>query len=178
MSRLPTAGEDQAPDLGSPIQARPGRTTPGPMQRSRSGLVLWTLSATLIVMTCWICMQNFVRSGPSKTTGIVNNLRQLDGAKREWARDHNPTGAVEVTREDIAPYLAVPPGKGWVKPVAGERYVLKSPAESPVAELTREVEGRPKGAILRLGTNTAAEIIPPTSKPIAARSASHDTQGD
>ncbi len=119
-------------------------------------------------MICMICIQNLVKSGPGKATGILRNLRQLDAAKRQWAQDQNATGAVEITPEDLAPYLEVPPNKGWVTPVAGERYFLKSLAESPVAELTRKLEGWPKGTVLRLGTNAELEVIPPSHTPATA----------
>ncbi len=127
----------------------------------RFAFLLWALLATFVVMECMLCSQNFVRSGPSKTSGIVNNLRQLEGAKQQWAQDHKPTNAVEITQQDLTPYFSFPPNKGWVTPVAGERYTLKSLGESPVAELTREVDGRPKGTLLRLGTNGELEIVLP-----------------
>jgi len=108
---------------------------------------------------------NFVGSGRSRIGGIINNLMQLDGAKQMWALDHGRTGAVEVTRHDVAPYLRAPPG--WVQPVAGERYTLNRRTDSPEAELTQTVGGRPKGTRIRLGpwseTNSVYVIIPPTS---------------
>ena len=104
-----------------------------------------------------IIMPSFVRSGPCKTSQIINNLRQLDGAVCQWALDHRQTGAVAVTRQDIAAYLK----DGWVRPVAGEKYILKLLSESPEAQLTREVDGRPKGTVFRWRTNTELEIVLP-----------------
>ena len=103
-----------------------------------------------------LCSVNFVRSGTSKTSAIFSNLRQLDGAKQIWAFEHGRTGAVAVTTQDIAPYLP------HFTAVAGERYILRTLAEVPEAQLTREVDGRPKGTVLRFGTNDSVEIIGPT----------------
>jgi len=121
-------------------------------------------SVTVLWLVCMVCVPNFVRSGTSKTNAIINNLRQLDGAKQQWALDHGRTGAVQVTTQDIAPYLSHSHASdGLVKAVAGERYSLKTLIESPEAILTREVDGRPKGTVFRLGTDSIEIIIGPTN---------------
>jgi hypothetical protein len=134
-------------------------TAEQPKQRSYSSL--WLVMATMVALglVCIVCVPNFVRSGTTKTNGIINNLRQLDGAKQQWALDHNQTGAVVVTKDDVAPYLRQP--DGWVESVAGESYSLRTLVESPEAQLTRQVDGQPKGTVVRLGTN-GIEIISPT----------------
>jgi len=131
-------------------------------QPSRSYLLPGVVAATALLVVCMLCMPNFVRSGTSKTNGIINNLRQLDGAKQQWALDHGRTGAVLVTTEDLVPYLRYPQARhGLVKPVAGEHYSIKTLIESPEAQLTREVDGRPKGTVIRLGTSNV-DITGPT----------------
>jgi len=126
---------------------------------------MWLVLAS--VLGLWVlgmlCVPNFVRSGTSKTNAIINNLRQIDGAKQLWAIEHGRTGAVLVTTQDIAPYFRHDQAKeGFLKAVAGERYVIGTLVESPEAQLTREVDGRPKGTLLRLGTNGDELIICPT----------------
>ena len=121
-------------------------------------LALGVFMAVLLVLV----VPNFVRGGPSKINGIINNLRQIDGACQQWAASHDQTGAVLVTWADIAPYLRPTPGpQGPVKQVAGERYILKPLPQPPEAVLTREVEGHPMGTIVRFSTNGLEEIIPP-----------------
>jgi hypothetical protein len=105
---------------------------------------------------------NYVGSPRSKTLAIVNNLRQLDGAMQQWASDHRQAGTVVVTKEQLAPYLS--PIGGWVKPVAGERYILKTVSESPEARLTGQLEGRPKGTVLLLDTNGGFRAILPNQE--------------
>ena len=98
----------------------------------------------------------------SKTNAIVNNLQQLFVAVQYWGIQHQQTGAVAVTWEDVALYLrATPEAHGRMKSVAGEIYVLNPLAQSPEAVLTRELDGRPRGTVLRLGTNGDHQIILP-----------------
>jgi hypothetical protein len=97
---------------------------------------------------------NYVGNGPSKSTVIANNLRQLYGAMQQWGLDHRQPDSVTVTEKDVAPYLRHP-----LKSAAGERYVLKTLAESPEAHLTQEVVGWPAGSVLHLGTNGGLEVF-------------------
>jgi hypothetical protein len=39
------------------------------------------------------------------TTACINNLRQLDGAKQQWALENNKTGTAVPQMSDLAPYL-------------------------------------------------------------------------
>ena|ERR1041385_7910853 len=73
--------------------------------------------AGFLIVICLVCAPNFIRSGTSKTNAILNNLRQLDGAKQQWAIEHQRTGAVQVAEGDVSEYLRI--HNGWVQPVAG-----------------------------------------------------------
>jgi hypothetical protein len=113
----------------------------------------------LVALLIAIAVPNYVGRGPGKINTIINNLRQLDGAVQTWAMEHHQTGTVLVTKEDLAPYLVAP--DHWPKPVAGERYVLNTLPQSPEALLTREVEGRPRGTVIRFSTNGDIQFIRP-----------------
>jgi hypothetical protein len=102
-----------------------------------------------------ICIPNYISNGRSKTNVILNNLRQLEGAKEQWAFEHGKTGAVAVTEQDLAPYLRE------LRPVAGEKYILKRLSECPEAQLTHSLEGKPKGTVLRFSTNGTLDVIWP-----------------
>lgn len=132
--------------------------TPQPL---RSAVFLGVALLALAGLLALVCIPNFVGGGPSKTSRITNNLRQLAGAKEQWALEHSKTGAVAVTREDIAFYFGRGGIDAYIVPVANERYTLGNLNQSPEALLTRPLEGRPKGTIIRLGTNSAVEIILP-----------------
>jgi hypothetical protein len=123
-------------------------------------LVLALVSALLVVGT--LCVPNFVSSGHSKTNVIINNLRQLDGAVQRWALDHHQPDTARLTEQDVAPYLQR--HNGWVDSVDSERYTLGSVTQSPQAELTRELGGRPKGTVFRLGTNGDLVIVLPNKQ--------------
>ncbi len=42
---------------------------------------------------------------PPDFSACINNLRQIDGAKQQWAMDHGITNDAPVTWEDIRPYF-------------------------------------------------------------------------
>jgi len=49
-----------------------------------------------------------MRAAAAETENLnkcINNLRQLDGAKQQWALEHNKTAQAVPTAQDIAPYL-------------------------------------------------------------------------
>ena len=105
---------------------------------------------------------NFPGPRTSKTHAIESNLRQLDGAVAYWGIEHHQTGAIAVTWEDVAPYLRADRDfHGGMKSVAGEVYVLKTLTQPPEAVLTRKLGDRPKGTVLRLGTNGDVQFVFP-----------------
>jgi hypothetical protein len=109
-----------------------------------------------------IAVPNRPGSRTSKTHAIESNLRQLDGAVQMWGFEHQKTGAVAVTLEDVAPYLRADRDvHGGMKSVAGEVYVLKTLTQPPEAVLTRKLGDRPKGTVLRLGTNGDVQFVFP-----------------
>ncbi len=62
----------------------------------------------------------------------INNLRQLDAAKQQWALENNKTAEAVATAQDIAPYLkdqAIP-----VCPASG-KYTLNSVATVPTCSI-------------------------------------------
>jgi hypothetical protein len=111
----------------------------------------------LVVLVLGLCTPKFAGVGPSKTSRIANNLRQLDAAKHQWAIENGKTGAVVVTEQDVAPYLRS------FESAAGERYNLRTLPESPEVRLTRDVEGKPKGSVLRPNTNGTIDVTLPKS---------------
>lgn len=47
----------------------------------------------------------FTSSGLSQQNACINNLRQIDGAKRSWALEHNANRGDIVTSNDVALYV-------------------------------------------------------------------------
>lgn len=101
------------------------------------------------------------RITPNPKNYIINNLRQIEGAKRQWAIENNVTGNVQVTEQNVGFYLGRGTNSRWVSSVAEERYVLKLLDESPEAHLTKKIADMPKGTIIRFSTNGEDEVILP-----------------
>jgi hypothetical protein len=121
----------------------------------------WSLLLVCCLVLAWSFIPCFVESNRSKPHLIAQNLMQLEGAVQQWALVHKRPDTAMVTKQDVAPYLQQLRHNGWVESVAGEIYTLRGVTDSPQAELTRELGGRPKGTIFRMGTNGALETILP-----------------
>ncbi|HEX3627335.1 MAG TPA: von Willebrand factor type A domain-containing protein [Verrucomicrobiae bacterium] len=93
------------------------------------------VAAIIIFVICGlaaISLPNFVKArATSQANSIINNARQIDAAKNEWALEtHKPADAVP-TSNDLTPYLE----GNKIRSVAGEKYVLGRVSEPTVAEL-------------------------------------------
>ncbi|HEX5218259.1 MAG TPA: hypothetical protein VFZ59_01725 [Verrucomicrobiae bacterium] len=68
--------------------------------------------------------------------GCINNLRQIDGAKNQWALEHQKTADAIPTAQDIAPYFTdqiIP-----VCPAAG-KYTLNAVSVAPTCSIPGHV---------------------------------------
>ena len=152
----------------------------GDSKRVRSWLLTAILLVVVVGLLVVIAIPNFVHSGPSRLSGIVNNLRQIDGAKEQWAFEHGITNSALatnlLTEIDIAPLLSSGRDrigrngfgfdrKGYPHPGAGEVYFVNRLGLSPEAHLTRDFKERhgfslPKGTIIRLSGMREQIILP------------------
>ena len=79
-----------------------------------------------------IAVPNFVRArSVSQQNVCINNLRQLDGAKQQWALENNKNGTATPTRAELAPYL---PGNPLICPQGGH-YTLGAVGEHPTCSV-------------------------------------------
>lgn len=93
---------------------------------------------------------------------IVGNLRQIQGAKEQWAFENHETNDVVVTRAMLDGMFGPRGYDAFVRPVARERYTFNTLWKPAEAVLTREVDRYyPPCTVVRLGTNTHEEIILP-----------------
>jgi len=82
---------------------------------------------TLLVFgyTVLILIPGFIRMGyTSSQNACVNNLRQLQAAKEEWALENGKTNGMIVTVEDITPYIQLDRNGNIPKCPAGGTYIL------------------------------------------------------
>ena len=72
-----------------------------------------------------IAIPNFVKARDTAQTNMcINNLRQIDAAKNEWALENNKTNGTPVTEADIKPYLKLGAGGSFPKCPAGGTYTI------------------------------------------------------
>src|SRR5690242_2446902 len=69
-------------------------------------LVEIMIVVAIIGLLAAIAIPNFVKARQnSQTNACINNLRQIDGAKQQWALEQGKTGAITPAATDIQPYL-------------------------------------------------------------------------
>ena len=97
-------------------------------------------AAAVVMLFGLLALPNFQKARTtSQSNAIINNLRQLDGAKQQWAIDNHKFANVEPTLKDLTPYLR----SSGMKSVAGEKYVVGKVGEPVAADLD---SGRAKKA--------------------------------
>jgi prepilin-type N-terminal cleavage/methylation domain-containing protein len=69
-------------------------------------LVEIMIVVAIIGLLAAIAIPNFVRArGTAQKNACINNLRQLDGAKQQWALENKVLSTVTPGSTDVAPYL-------------------------------------------------------------------------
>jgi hypothetical protein len=152
-----------------------------PIKQIRSWLVTILFLIVIVGLLAAIAIPNFVRSGPSKISGITGILINIDRTKEEWAIEHGYTNNLaplrEITAQDIAPYLWQGDGRdpfvriglvidksGNLHNPQGVVFVINPLGISPEARFTKAFKLSdqsgffgpkiPKGTVMRFSTNT------------------------
>src|SRR4029077_10976697 len=69
-------------------------------------LVEIMIVVAIIGLLAAIAIPNFVRARTTaQQNACINNLRQLDGAKQQWALENKPAATAAPVVSDIQPYL-------------------------------------------------------------------------
>lgn len=71
-----------------------------------TGYITIGLAIIIIPMMAAIAIPNFVKArDTAQKNGCINNLRQIDGAKQQWALDNNKTENDIPTAQDLDKYI-------------------------------------------------------------------------
>src|ERR1700752_2126486 len=95
-------------------------------RKSGFTLVEIMIVVAIVALLAAIAIPNFVRARTtSQRNACINNLRQIDGAKQQWAFDFKAGPTLTPTISDIQPYL----GRG----TSGTQPVCPADASSTFA---------------------------------------------
>ena len=89
--------------------------------------------------------------GPRNT--ILNNLRQLDGAKEQWILERKPSTNTWPSQTDLLPYLSQRLAKTLdeaLPPLKGEVYIVNRTDRPVAAYLTKDAFGFKEGQLLTI----------------------------
>ncbi len=107
-----------------------------------------------------VLLPNFIKARTtSQRNNVVNNLRQLDGAKQQWALEKNKPADAQPTCADIHPYMGRSAGD-FPSAVAGEKYVLGKVGEPPSAVMEVDRSRSWFGALGPESKSTARVTLP------------------
>ncbi len=89
-------------------------------------LVEIMIVVAIIGLLAAIAIPNFIRARTtSQANACVNNLRQMDGAKQQWALELRQTSTVNVQNSDITPYIKLNSASSLPGCPAGGNYTLE-----------------------------------------------------
>ena len=94
--------------------------------------ILWAIIVIPLMMA--IAIPNFVKARSTAQTNMcINNLRQIDAAKNQWALENSKTNGVTPTAQDLSPYI-----KGGFESlhcVAGGNYTIGPVGQNPTCSI-------------------------------------------
>jgi len=109
-------------------------------------LVEIMIVVAIIGLLAAIAIPNFVRARTtSQKNACINNLRQIDGAKQQWALENKKTSADPAPLSaSLMPYLGRGTAGNWPSCPANGRYPINGISTTPTCSLS----GAPNNHIL------------------------------
>jgi len=118
-------------------------------------LVEIMIVVAIIGLLAAIAIPNFVRARQtSQTNACINNLRQIDGAKQQWALETNQAAGALPVESDVAPYLGRAVGSATFA-AANVRCPIAGAAPAVGGYTLNNVNVAPQCAQLAVATHNA-----------------------
>lgn len=103
-------------------------------------LVEIMIVVAIIGLLAAIAIPNFVRARTtSQINACINNLRQIDGAKQQWALEKKQTSTASPGSTDLMPYLGRGTAGGWPTCPANGTYGINDIQTAPTCSVTGHV---------------------------------------
>ena len=97
------------------------------------------LASTVVApmgMLAAIAIPNFVKARQTaQQNGCINNLRQIDAAKQQWALENNKKSTDVPSQSDIQPYVGRGPNGTWPACPSGGQYTIGPVGERPTCTI-------------------------------------------
>src|SRR5437867_8459671 len=95
-------------------------------------LVEIMIVVAIIGLLAAIAIPNFVRARQtSQANACINNLRQIDGAKQQWALEQGQTSSASPVTTDLTPYIKLNANSNIARGPASTRYTVGLLSLSP-----------------------------------------------
>jgi prepilin-type N-terminal cleavage/methylation domain-containing protein len=99
-------------------------------------LVEIMIVVAIIGLLAAIAIPNFVRARTtSQTNACINNLRQIDGAKQQWALENKQVSTVTPGQTSIQVYLGRGGNGTWPAEPAGGTYTINQVSVPPTCSV-------------------------------------------
>ena len=99
-------------------------------------LVEIMIVVAIIGLLAAIAIPNFVRARTtSQTNACINNLRQIDGAKQQWALELHQQSTASPASAALMPYLGRGTAGSWPSCPAAGTYTINNVSAPPTCSL-------------------------------------------
>ena len=97
--------------------------------------IAWAIFMIPLMMA--IAIPNFVKARETaQMNACINNLRQIDAAKNQWALEHNKQATDTPTESDLTPYLK---NHQFPQCPAGGVYTIGQDSDAPTCSITNHI---------------------------------------